>query len=498
LKPEQSVLAALQSQNFVKARKEAEGAGFHLSFALRDAKLYGLALVGCEAWDDAAAYLSQAVESNPEQGLLRFNLATAEDHLGHYDQALRHFEESLALGLPSELCGAAHLACSHLARRRKDYDHALDEAEKARSLGAAEAACLNAIGLTKWKMGNLQEADALFSRAAELEPEVPLHQLNRANIAADRRDFDTAFALYAAARALADTPLARRDEAMARLLTGDFEKGWPLYEARLELPRAFAPPPDIPRYNGSPLEGKTLLLMAEQGFGDTIHFCRYGKFLSDQGARLIWIVQPQLTRLLQDQIPGQVLSKKDPLPAADFYIPLLSLPWTTKNLEPWGGEAYLKPAESGPALPPSKGRRIGLVWRGSPTHERDGERSIPLAAFDPILRQNAADHFFALDPAGLGENERRENLCDLSPSIRDFADTARLLCQMDYLISVDTATAHLAGALGVKTFLLLPFIPDWRWGLEVEKTQWYESVTLLRQKADREWGLVINDLARRL
>jgi len=174
---------------------------------------------------------------------------------------------------------------------------------------------------------------------------------------------------------LNDKPVYRHDEGLARLLSGDIEKGFELFEARLDMPDALRVKPSISRWQGEDLKGKKLLIMAEQGFGDVIHFCRYEKLLPD--GDLVWAVPKNLVRLLSGTLRGTVLDEKDTLPACDYFVPILSLGRLSPQSLPTD-QAYLTAPQTQVLPKGSHGCKIGLVWAGSPTHQRDYERSIPL------------------------------------------------------------------------------------------------------------------------
>jgi hypothetical protein len=210
-------------------------------------------------------------------------------------------------------------------------------------------------------------------------------------------------------------------------------------------------------------------------------------------------VPKSLQRLLAANLPGHVYAENDAIPAPDFYLPIMSLPLALKKFQfkQAPPTPYFSWPASAPPLPDGPGNKIGLVWAGSGTHERDFERSIPLAQFAPLFEKIPACFFAPFTGYGLKRIEQWPIL-KLDKLIGDFADTAALLQQLDYLVTVDTAVAHLAGALGVKTYLLLPYAPDWRWGTKGNTTPWYQSFTLLRQPQPGDWESVIGQLIESL
>jgi len=452
-------------------------------------------------WPEAAGTFAAAVKRYPNEAQLWFDLGLAQENLRDLKNAAASYEQSVKLKPEAETYGNLSNTYCRLAR----FAEAEAMARRALDLGAPRAQALNSLGLALNRQNKFAEAKAAFEKALQLEPNDSFILSNLANLAVDQLDFPQAWEFFARARkASKDAPLIRHHEAMARLLAGDYAIGWRLYEARLELPNALRLRlrPRTPRYNGEPLAGEKMLLVAEQGFGDAIHFCRYGTLLEKAGMELIWVAPKPLHRLFAANLPGRVIAEGETLPAADYYLPIVSLPLALGLLEP--EEAPIAPYLRAPSpfipLPEGKGKansKIGLVWSGSKTHERDFERSIPLEKFAPLWKKIPAQFYAPFTGAGL-EQIAGQPVTRLDHLINDFADTAGLLSQLDYLITVDTAAAHLAGALGVKTFLLLPYAPDWRWSRQGETTRWYPTVTLLRQSKPGDWDGVIAQLIESL
>ena len=274
--------------------------------------------------------------------------------------------------------------------------------------------------------------------------------------------------------------------AIAELATGNWNDGWRHYEARWQTDNPlFAPRhTGIPRWNGEPLTGKTLLLFAEQGFGDTLQFCRYAALFADIGAKVVVECQPGLGSLLQT-LPGvaQVIEQGQAVPPVDAKLPMMTAPLvfgtTPENVPNGDGGSYLS-AQPAPVIPATDRLKVGIAWAGSPTHKNDHNRS--LQPNDETKRLIEAS----------------ENVTDLAPHISDFASTASLIESMDLVVTVDTAAAHLAGALGKPTWVLLPFAPDWRWLLDREDTPWYPNTKLFRQRVACDWPEVIGRVANEL
>ncbi|RYI99449.1 MAG: hypothetical protein EON47_16760, partial [Acetobacteraceae bacterium] len=297
--------------------------------------------------------------------------------------------------------------------------------------------------------------------------------------------------------------------AVTDFLRGGWAAAWDGAEWRWHVPGFPARPRGFaqPLWQGEPAPGRTLLLHAEQGFGDTLMMLRYLPLAAASGARLLLELPPALLPLAAD-LPAEVIPEGTPLPAFDLHCPLLSLPraFATRpdsipaapHLTPPASSATRwetrLPADGGPP-------RIGLVWAGRPSHANDANRSIGLAALAPLLALPGL-RFCALqvgprtaEIASLGLAPQLE---DLSPLLTDFGETAAALVRLDLLVTVDTAVLHLAGALGVKFLALLPFAPDWRWLPGRDDTPWYPSGRLLRQSAPGDWSGPIAALAAAL
>jgi hypothetical protein len=290
----------------------------------------------------------------------------------------------------------------------------------------------------------------------------------------------------------------RQNLGIALLQEGEFEHGWFFYEWRLRTPNHVAGPAYAqPRWTGQPgIAGSTILVHAEQGFGDVIQFYRYVPLLAAMGARIILGVQPELRRLLDGLAPSvTVIAPGVVLPRLDWHCPLLSLPVALgARLETIPPAPYLTaPAElraRWAARLPSGRKRVGIAWRGNPNP--DPRRSMPLDFLRPLL---ALDVDWTCLHPDLTQAERaslaRLGVRGVSDDLTDFAETAGLLACLDLVITVDTSVAHLAGALGRPVWVLLPAHADWRWMRHRSDSVWYGSARLFRQRHDTGWpGLV--------
>ncbi|MDR3450554.1 MAG: tetratricopeptide repeat protein [Alphaproteobacteria bacterium] len=484
----EKALEALKNRDFAAARelmRQESAAGFGQQHFL----IKGLAELAMKDWEAAWGTFTTATSRFPDYTLFWLNRGVAEENLGMVDAAIASHENCLKL-LPTQAEAAGNL--SNLYRKKKRLGEAEQMAKRALENGAAKADALNALGLARMRQGKFEEADASFRLAHEADPLNADIVTNQANLAVDRLRFEEAWPLFAKARAIENKAVTRRDEGMARLLAGDFERGWRGYEARLDVPLALRLKPACPQWRGENLKGKKLLIIAEQGFGDVIQFCRYEPYVAE--ADLVWALPKPLLRLLSGSLHGMVLSESDPLPVCDYYVPVMSLPFLTGHFAPEAASRYLQ-APIGPSLPPGNhSKKIGLIWAGSRTHERDHERSIALTQLAPLLKLVPADFYAPFTGDALAEIGDLP-VIRLDKTISDFADTATLIAQMDAVVTVDTAAAHLAGALGVPVYLLLPYCPDWRWGVSSETTPWYASMALIRQQRYGDWASVIARLS---
>jgi tetratricopeptide (TPR) repeat protein len=305
---------------------------------------------------------------------------------------------------------------------------------------------------------------------------------------------------------------AHHNLGIALLTRGDFQEGWAEYEWRWKcegvprLLRNFSQP----QWDGGPLEGRIILLHAEQGFGDAIKFIRYVPLVAQRGGRVIIVCFAELERLFQ-AMPGawQIVGPGHALPAFDLHAPLLSLPrileTTLSNIP--RAVPYLQ-ADADQATkwkhrlsvyPPCV--NVGLVWAGRPTQRNDRNRSVQLARFAP-LGQVAGIRFFSLQKGTAAAEAKAPpegiELVDWTEDLKDFADTAALIANLDIVISVDTAVAHLAGAMGKPIWALLSSVPGWHWMLEREDSPWYPSMRLFRQPSLGDWDSVFKRLAEAL
>jgi tetratricopeptide (TPR) repeat protein len=415
---------------------------------------------------DAADALVACLRRAPDFGPGYVNLADTLRRLTLLDPALTMAQTGLAL-LPGQT--EALITLANVLHDRADYAGAAELYRKVLAVEPDRAGALTNLANTYRIMGRLPEALAIHHRAVALAPENAEIRFNRA---------------------------------LAYLMHGDYRQGWREYEFRWQQPQA-RPRRFGTGWEGECIAGRTLLLHAEQGLGDTLQFIRYVPLLSDRGARLVVEVQPELLRLVRRAMPfATVLARGDDLPAFDAHCPLLSLP-RVLGTELDRIPAALPYLSADPDLAAAWRRRlpqqrplVGLVWAGG-THMNDAgahlidrRRSLQVADVAQ-LSGIAGIHWVNLQK---GRAEQPMPMLDLMDEVADFADTAALVANLDLVVSVDTSVAHLAGAMGRPVWLLSRYDGCWRWLHDRSDSPWYPGMRLYRQERPLDWSAMIRQV----
>jgi tetratricopeptide (TPR) repeat protein len=440
---------------------------------------------------EALRLLSQALKVNSGSADAMSNLGLALHAAGRFEEAVASYRNALRLAPdhPEILYNLGN-ACLELGR----VDEALASYDDVLAKSSGHVGALVNRGNALLRLNRPADALANYDKALAAVSGHPQILTNRGH----------------ALRRL-DRPLEALADFEAALVKGaEFDAGWSAYEWRWKT-AAFASRRrhfKAPLWLGdAPVSGKTILLHAEQGFGDTIQFIRYAPLLANRGAKVICEVQPQLQSLLSQFGDIDVIAEGEPLPAFDLHCPLLSLPLafaTQPETIPASVPYIAAPVERlaywRDRLPTGL-PRAGFVWSGSPSHKNDSNRSIPLARLAALF-ENPPVHCFSLQgelrDADREVLRRLPNLVHLGGEFRDFADTAAVISLLDVVISVDTSVAHLAGALGKSVVILLPHAADFRWMRNRDDTPWYPTAKLLRQPAFGDWDSVIARLGDEL
>ncbi len=496
---EKHVIQAMKRGRITQAREMIYIYGKSAPITQKLYSLDAMSMMGIRNWQVAETTLLAATAAYPNSDELWTYLGVTLEQLGKPDDSAIAFKNALAAN-PKNGTASGNLAA--LYRKYRRFKEAEELALAAAETSADKSWALTLLGHARTELGKYAEAEEALTQALHLTPDKPIILANMATLYVDQLNFGKAWPFFLRARMGGDSPILRRAEGQACMLSGDdYERGWKLMEARLDIPKALERRPICPKYKGEMFAGSRILLVAEQGLGDTIMFARFGKYLVEQGADLVWSVQPPLHRLLAQNLPGKVVPNNEDMPGVDYYIPLMSLPYLLGRLEPnkWASPAYLKTVAT-TEMPRKTNKRlkIGLCWTGSPDHPRDHQRSIQLSALWPALEHLDAEFYAPFTGHGLAQIGGTYPINRLDEQLTDFADTAMIINQMDAVVTVDTALAHLSGAMGIKTFTLLAYSPDWRWGYQGEKTTWYESMRLMRQLAPGDWGSATAQLQKAL
>ncbi|MBK8163476.1 MAG: glycosyltransferase family protein [Gammaproteobacteria bacterium] len=502
----------------------------------------GNVLMAMRRHEEALASMDRALALQPGIAEVHFNRGVILQALMRQQEALAAYERALAL---KPGYAEAWLNRGNALETLSRTDEALASYERAAALRPELAPVHFNRGNILRKLGRKEEALESYGRVLALKPDYAEAWNNRGNVLRELNcpeaalpDIERALALrpeYADAwlnRGIILDVLSRREEALdcfrrvialqpdhaeahycislQRLLNGDFRQGWAEYEWRWKVADTGIPP-DYPQplwLGREDLDGRGILLHAEQGFGDTLQFCRYARLVADRGARVILQVQPSLASLLARLAgPAQIVAQGAPLPPFDLHCPLMSLPLAlgTDLQSIPAGIPYLsadtaKVAAWRTRLGTGNTPRVGLAWSGRPTHRNDTNRSIRLQELAPLLDAGAT--FVSLQKEV--REEDRASLASM-PGIRhfgdalqDYDDTAALIECLDLVVTVDTSVAHLAGALGKPVWILLPSNPDWRWLLQREDSPWYPTARLFRQARINDWNNPISNVASAL
>ncbi|HWB55124.1 MAG TPA: tetratricopeptide repeat-containing glycosyltransferase family protein [Tepidisphaeraceae bacterium] len=425
-------------------------------------------------FEEAIAEYRRAIELAPRFAEAYSNLGTALRDSGEIDAAIYAYERAI------EMRPDLAEAFNNLAITRRDkgeLDEALRCCRQAIAIKPNYADAISNLGVILCDLERGDEAITACRQAVELQP-------NRA--------------------------VVQNNLGMILLKLGQYEEGWVRHECRyLCDPRYPARKLPKPRWDGSQLNGQTVLVHAEQGFGDTIQFVRYAPLIAERGGKVVLECQPELRRLFET-LPNvqRVVTVGEALPDFNLHCPTMSLPFafgTTIDSIP--AAPYIRANEirveywrqrlltEAPHIHdgPHK-KKIGLVWAGKPTHTNDHNRSMKFSDIAPIICPGAIFYSLQKGPAARQAN----GLIDYTSEFHDFAETAAFISNLDLVISVDTAVAHLAGAMGKPAWLLLPKVSEWRWMIGRPDSPWYPTMRLFRQEKWGDWTEPVKEIARLL
>jgi Flp pilus assembly protein TadD len=454
---------------------------------------------------EAQSLYRQVLTLRPDLVSAHNNLGNVFAAMGQADQAIASYRQALFLQ-PDFFEASYNLAKTYHEFGR--LEEAVDAYRLVVQLQPEMAEAQNNLGITLCSLARFEEGIAAFRQAVALRPDQPQTWNNLGNALGGVGRFDEAATAYCKAISLRPNyPTAHLNLGINLLTRGDFVRGWPEYEWRW---RVNDPRPRLhltaPWWDGNQLHGRTILLHNEQGFGDTIQFVRYVPIVADRGGKVILVCQEELIPLLHGLKGVIALAKAGgPIPKHDLHCPLLSLPGltgTTPSTIP-GSAPYLsadvKLADQWKErLPAADGRlKVGLAWAGEANHPNDRNRSLRLEQLLGLWQ--VPNTWFCSLQTGEASKQARAipqplEIKNWSDELKDFGDTAALIANLDVVVSVDTAVAHLAGAIGKPVFLLVPFIPDWRWMLARGDSPWYPTMRLFRQPRKEDWDSPIREI----
>lgn len=436
--------------------------------AIEPLKLLGTMLYESGRFAEALPFLSKVAAHTPTDPACLCNVAACLFELGQWDKVIALCDFALAA---SADYAPAYLNHGNVHAARREFAAAADAYRRALAAAPAYAKAHANLSVVLHRLGLLDEALAASRRAVELDPTDALSAHNHAQLL---------------------------------LMHGDYINGFRQYEWRFKCAKSSSRPPrfDQPQWQGEDLAGRTLLLHAEYGFGDTLQFVRYAATLASAGASIVLQVRPELTRLLRHSLPVRVVARGELLPPFDLHLPLMSLPrvlGTTLasipaevpylQVEPTKLTAWRQRLDRPGPL------KVGVVWSGSPGHKCDLERSLGAGAVLPMLLvPGVALYSLQAQPREadrLAVERCGDAVTDLGPLLADFSDTAAAIAALDLVVTVDTSVAHLAGALGRPVWVMLPYALDWRWLRDREDSPWYPTMRLFRQSRPGDWNSVL-------
>jgi Flp pilus assembly protein TadD len=452
---------------------------------------------------EAIAAFRKAISLNPKMPEPLTNMGNAMLQVGEIDAAIEAFNQSAAVGPNS---AAPYCNLSNAMEVKGQYEQSIQYARKAIAIQPDCAEAYNNLGNAYRQLYRFDEALAAFNQAVAIRPGYAEAHNNLGGVMVASGRPREAIAKFRHAAASKPSYLeAMVNVGMVQLVLGEFHEGWKQYENRRQNPSIFRPHITGPMWDGSNLAGKRILLHSEQGIGDTLQFVRYIPMVRARGGKIILEVQGLVHPLLQSfEGIEQCIVRNDPLPAYDVQCSLLSLPYIfDTNLQTIPAKVpYVFPdprrVEQWRARVAAPRKfKVGIVWAGRSDYKNDLNRSMRLELLRP-LTGIAGTSFYSMQKGNASEQALNPppgmKLMDCSLELNNFADTAALVANLDLVISVDTAVAHLAGAMAIPVWTMLPFAPDWRWLMDRGDSPWYPTMRLFRQNKPGDWSQPIEQM----
>jgi tetratricopeptide (TPR) repeat protein len=427
-------------------------------------------LLAVERCSEAIPHYLAAIDAHPEMAELHCNLANAYRRVGKLNEALDSCRRAIEL---KPKLAESHVIMGAIWKDRRRPSDALESLRRALAINPNLADPTNIMAVLVEQAGQIEQAASLYARAVELQP---------------------------------DSAQFHENLGISLLLRGQFARGWQEYDwRRLKPSNPGSRPFPQPAWDGSPLDGKTIMLFAEQGFGDTIQFLRYAKIVADRGARVLLECQAPLVSVAR-QVSGiaEVIPQGEIWPECDAQLALMSVPMvlgtdlhSIPNKVPYISADPQLTAAWRDSLKGLSGKRIGVAWEGSATHKNDKNRSMSARRLAPLAEVPGIS-LISLQKLGRSAPPENLKMLDRTVELMDFSDTAALIANLDLVVTVDTAVAHLAGAMGKPVWVLLPSVPDWRWLLGRDDSPWYPTARLFRQEIPGDWAGVMRRVCEEL
>ena len=469
--------------------------------------LLGVGIVAqkLNSFDLSLSFFSKVISIDRRHEEAFFQRGKTHFSAKNFELAIADFSSTLRINPTNiDVLNSRGIAYSQLS----DFNSSLQDFNKAIQICSSEPDLFYNRGLAHWNLKKYEAAIHDYTYAIELRPDYYQAFNNRGSAYRELADFEKALEDFKTSTKLKnDFAEGYWNQSLIHLMKEEYEKAWPLYEYRWQSKNF----PSEKRNFEKPLwlgeqsiEGKTILVHSEQGFGDTIQFCRYIELLQNKKCRILMEVEKPLINLIRGLLPQEnVFEKNTSLPSFDFHCPLMSLPLafgtnfnTIPNVIP-----YLRPEKHSylewqKFLGPKERPRIGIVWKGNPKHFNDDNRSIPIEILITSLFEGF--EWFSLQ-YDITDHEKSiikstNKITHFGAAIGDFAKTLALCECLDAVVCVDTAIAHLAGAIGKEVHLLLPYIADSRWHRDTNKTPWYPATRIHRQDQTRDWSIVLQNV----
>lgn len=454
-------------------------------------------------YKQALSYGLESIRQNKNFGLAYSNVGNIYIHLKDYENAIKFTKYALILNPNDALC---YYNLGNVYKDLKDFNQAIYNYKKSLEIYPSNIDTLNNLGIAYHMVCDYPKGLRVFEELQKVSPDNADVIMNLANSYQYNFQFDEAIEYYKKAILLnPNNPFIHKNLGICYFLNNDYKNGWNEFEWRLKTDEIKKRIYKKPKYFDQKIENKTILFHAEQGLGDSINFVKYLKYFKDKGAKIYLECQKSLIRLFSNlpYIDKLIVLNEELNFDYDYHLSLMSV-GRILNIAPnteISSKKYLEVDQtdiSSFAKYISNNKiKCGIVWAGNPQHKNDHNRSIQLRYFTDLFSTLDVD-VYSLQVGQLSVSNiellEKNNIPNCGQYFNDFYDTACFIENLDFVITIDTSVAHISAALGKKTLMLLPYAPDWRWGICGETTFWYDSMVLFRQKKPNDWDSAFNEL----